>query len=272
MTFVQRLEIGLTQLNTICRFSPREEFEGLHFKLRERTVRVVNYFIDMLQVETWSILSNGRPYATLLPFETYETSFDLILLALNHLKAEKFYEIPFHSLFDLLAALFRLPGMLSEETHRNSMIQLLRERVGSYRLGFILLQACVHTWNKRYLATIRLLLEAGAGPNVGLDRTGNASLHLVARLNNSKLSEAAASLLVEYGAHVDRVNKAGQSAVDVWIQARIENGAPSGWNARPEWCRTVPNLLCLAARFVRVHKIPYKNTTSATLHFTVAIY
>jgi len=133
----------LAALNAICRFNSREEIKGLHFELRERTISIVNKLIVMLKTETWtSILSTGHPYATLLPFETYETSFDLILLSLNHLKPDKFYEIRFHNLFDLLSVMFRLPGMLSEDSHRNSMIQLLRERVGSYRLGFILLLAC----------------------------------------------------------------------------------------------------------------------------------
>jgi len=227
-TFVKRIEFELAALNAICRFNPREEIKGLHFELRKRTFSVVNNFIDMLLVETSSVLSNGHPYATLLPFKWYETSFDLILLALNLLKPYKFYEIQFQRLFHLLAVLFRLPGMLSEETHRNSMIQLLRERVGSYRLGFILLLACEHTWNPRYLATIRLFIEAGADPNVGLDRTGNASLHLVARLYDQELCEAADSLLVESGAHMDRVNKAGQTAEDVWIETRFENGADTG--------------------------------------------
>jgi len=271
-TFVQRLENVLAALNATCRFNPREEIKGLHFELRERTVSIVNRLIVMLEAETWSILITGHPYTTLLPFETYETSFDLILLALNHLKPDKLYEIRFQGLFYLLAALFLLPGMLSEETHRNSMIQLLRERVGSYRLGFILVRACEHTRNKRYLAIIRLLLEAGADPNVGLDRTGNASLHFVAGLEHPKLSEAAASLLVESGAHLDRVNKAGKTAADVWIESRNQYRGASGWNARPDWCRTVPNLLCLAARSVRVHKIPYKKTTPATLHSIVAMH
>ena len=226
----------------------------------------------MLLVETSSILRTGHPYATLLPFETYETCLDLILLATNHIKPVRFYEIYFYRLSDLLAVMFRLPGMLSEDSNRNSMIQLLRERVGSYRLGFILLLACEYAWDMRYLVVIRLLLEAGADPNAGLDGAGNAPLYLVAKFYDQELGEAAASLLVESGAHVDRVNKAGQTSKDVWIETRIKNRAASGWNARPDWCRTVPNLLCLAARSVRVHKIPYKNTTPATLHSTVAMH
>jgi len=108
-----------------------------------------------------------------------------------------------------------------------------------------------------HLDIVRLLLEAGADPNVGVDGAGNAPLHLAARLNDQVLSEAVTTLLVDFGAHVDRVNIAGQTATDVWIETRNRNGAETGWNALPDWCRTVPNLLCLASRVIRVHKLPY---------------
>ena len=103
---------------------------------------------------------------------------------------------------------------------------MIRERVWSYRLGFILLQACGYSWNKRYLDVLGLLLEAGSDVNVGLDRVGNGSLHLVSGLNNSKLSEVIACLLVESGAHVDRVHKAEKTATDaVWIETCNRQGA-----------------------------------------------
>jgi len=257
------LEMKLAALNTICRFNPRDALKGLHFKLQESTIEVVN--------AVSGLLNSPMPNATQLPFETYETSLDLIFLALNLLKPDYFSRFG-NKLFALLEEMFRLPGMLSVESHRNSMIRLLRERVGSYRLGFILLLACEHERYVGSLAIIRLFLEAGADPNAGLDLDGYASLHLVAEFEDPKLSEAAAILLLGKGAHHDRVNNAGQTAADVWIQTRIENGAETGWNARPDWCRTVPNLLCLAARSVRIHKIPYKKETPATLHSTVAMH
>ena len=120
---------------------------------------------------------------------------------------------------------------------------------------------------------VRLLLEAGADPNVGPDGAGNAPLHLAAGLYDQVLSEATTSLLVESGAHVDRVNKAGQTAAYCWIQTRNRNGAETGWNDLPDWFRTVPNLLCLAARVIRVHKIPYTDgKTPVILHPFVAMH
>jgi len=92
----------------------------------------------MLESEMWLILIDGPPYATLLPFKTYETSLEHILLAINHLKTEDFYEIARST------GVF-LSGTLAGDSHRNSMIQLLRELVASYRLEFILLLACEHT-------------------------------------------------------------------------------------------------------------------------------
>ncbi len=128
-------------------------------------------------------------------------------------------------------------------------------------------------WNPRYIGTVRLLLLAGADPNVGLDRVGNASLHLAARLDYQVLIEASTNLLVDFGAHVDRVKISGQTAKDVWIATRNQYGAETGWNALPDWCRTVPNLLCLSSRVVRVHKIPYTDGKTPTiLHPFVAMH
>jgi len=125
----------------------------------------------------------------------------------------------------------------------------------------------------KYSNIVRLLLEAGADPNASLDGDGNAPLHLVARFYIESESKVAARLLVDSGAHVDRVNKNGKTATDIWIETRKQNRAATGWSARPAWCRTVPKLLCLAARVVRVHKIPYTDGKTPTiLHPFVAMH
>ena len=62
---------------------------------------------------------------------------------------------------------------------------------------------------------------------------------------------------MERSAHLDRVNKNGKTALDVWIGTRKRIRAATIWIYRPIRCRTVPKLMCLSARCVCVHKIPY---------------
>jgi len=269
ITFVERVDILLAMLNTICRFHPRETDK----RFQRLTLCFVNELIFELLTETSEIFLTGFPYATLFPFNAFETCFKLILLSINQFQPDYFRKMKFRSLFYLLVMVFHLPGMLSEDRNRNSTIQLLRDRVTIFRLGFILTKACALPWINGNLAFIRLLLEAGADPNSCLDGAGNAALHLSASLDDQVLSEAATSLLVDFGAHVDRVNRAGQTARDIWIETRNRNGAETGWNALPDWCRTLPSLLCLAARVIQVHKIPYtRGKTPAILHPFVAMH
>jgi len=247
-------------LNTICRFYPTRE---LGKRWQRLTVVVVNKLIAAFEWESSRNLITGYPYATLFSFNTFETSLELILLAVNQLQPDYFCKISFWDLFYFFSMMFRLPGMLSEDHNRISIIQLLRNRVTSNRLGFILTKECslgkvntwdANPWNEEYLDIARLLFEAGANPNVGLGGTENAPLHLAASLDDHVLSGAITSLLVDFGAHVVRVNKAGQTATDIWIATRNRYEAETGWNALPDWCRTLPSLLCLAARVIRVHK------------------
>ncbi len=86
-----------------------------------------------------------------------------------------------------------------------------------------------------------------------------------------KLGDAFGLLLVEFGAKLHQVNKAGKTALDIWIHHNETddkwNEEAGGWSARPEWCCPLPSLLRLAARVVRVHKIPYADgKTPAILH------
>ena len=163
------------------------------------------------------------------------------------------------------------PQVLDE--HNSKCLNSLMAPRERNRKGLLLLAACKNEGDENYLVNIRTHLEAGADPNAGLDRVGNSPLHLAAGLNDLKLSEATVTLLLEKGAHLDRVNKAGHSASDVWRKTCNRNGAATGWSARSDWCRNVPNLLCLAARIIRVHKIPYSGgKTPAILHSFVRMH
>ena len=52
-------------------------------------------------------------------------------------------------------------------------------------------------------------------------------------------------------------NRAGKTALDIWIE-KNETEEGGGWSAvRPEWCCPVPTLVNLAARVIRTRKLPY---------------
>jgi len=268
IAFADRVDILLAMLNTICRFHLTSEIE-----IRSLAVYFVNKLISNLLAESSRILLKDFSNAALLPFNTFETSLDLILLSMNQSQPDYFNKIYLWELFNLLAMMFELPGMLSEDRNRDSTIQLLRDRLGSCHLGILLIEAFENVWLGFYSDVTRLILEAGADPNVVVDEDGNAPLHLAARFYDQVLSEAACSLLVDFGAHVDRVSKDGKTAKDIWIETRNRNGAETGWDALPDWCRTVPNLLCLASRVLRLHKIPYTDgKTPASLHPIIAMH
>jgi len=248
-------------------------------------LKLLRVDVDQL-ISTLSSLEENHP--ALLNYEKLKISLDLILLATDSIhrtviKEEdedhylhyeallRIHKTRFNqSLFNLLEMIFRLteqPNAHKMDRLKQSLLQL-----EPHRLGNLLLIACLKLSDSKYSALVRFLLEAGADPDVAVDDAGNSSLHVAARLNDPVLSETIATLLLEKGAHVDRVNKAGQTATDVWIETRIENGAETGWSARPEWCRTALKLLCLASRSIQVHKIPYKDTSPATLHSDVEMH
>jgi len=208
-------------------------------------------------------LKDNHP--ALLNFEMIKTSLDLILLDMgpspikvNNGEHTELYQ---DNLSFYLGTLFsqRLLCLLG---HNTISLTLSLRQLGPCQLGNLLLQSCKHLNHCKSLALVRVLLEAGADPNVAVDELHeNASLHVAAGLSDRKLSGTAGRLLVEFGAKLHKVNNAGKTAVDIWIEFSETgdnwNEEAGGWSARPEWCLPVRTMLCLAARAVRVHKIPY---------------
>jgi len=102
------------------------------------------------------------------------------------------------------------------------------------------------------LSTIRLLLEVGADPTIK-NRDGSSPLHLVAYwMGETESDSPTADLLLQYGAHLDQVNKLQETPLDVWKKKQEGRILPP-----PAWMNTVPRLACLSARSLRLCKIPY---------------
>jgi len=229
---------------------------------------VVENDVDEL-VNILSSLEENHPH--LLNFEKLKTSLDLILLATYQSPVSIYNDVPI-----LLRMIFHLPEILKEH-EKYSLIQSLRP-LGRYRLGNLLLPACRKLVNLETLALVRVLLEAGANPNVlPFDELhGNASLHVVAGLSDRQLGDAAGRLLIEFGAKLHQVNKAGKTALDIWIELNETedkwNEEIGGWSERPEWCLPVRTLQCLSARVIRMHRLPYADgNTPATLHSLIEL-
>lgn len=149
------------------------------------------------------------------------------------------------------------------------VVQLLERP--TYRGQTLLIMACgVFQANS---ATINLLLNCAVDPNVG-DSDGNGPLHHLLNRSNEGFqyktdAYATLRLLLNSGAHLDRVNKEGKTAVVLWTELQ-----PCGLNRLPEWCyETVPQLKCLSSRIVRSHNIPFtEETLPVALHKFVEMH
>lgn len=140
--------------------------------------------------------------------------------------------------------------------------QLVFQKSSSKRGQLLLHKAC-DTGNLDS-AAIQLLLQVNADPNAG-DKDGNGPIHALASLRYGNGQEHlihrtadAARLLLENGAHLDRVNKDRKTAAQVWKETNGSQDLPN-WLLMPEM---VPKLKCLSASVIRSNNIAY---TAATL-------
>jgi len=124
-----------------------------------------------------------------------------------------------------------------------------------FRGQLLLHMACEK--NALDLATINILLQCHADPNAG-DNDGNGPLHVLASLRYDNGQEHlinrtadAARLLLENGAHLDRVNQNRKTAADIWKRKNNSQNLPI-WLCEPG---SVPKLMCLSSRIVSSNKI-----------------
>jgi len=261
--FGQRLKVLWTMLGMILAFQPREEERFC----RSNTARVImEQMVD--------ILSKLRVDDSMLTSKTIETSLKLIL---SVLEIQKDSRINTDSLFVLFKKLASHPEKLNVAI-KILLVKLMKQSLKSFTpITFKFLHSPYQTLLQMVctsfcsqpqgdLATAKLLLELGADPNDG-------SLHVVlsrywkdAEAHDKQVSLA--RLLLNEGAHLDRINTEGKTAVDLWTEARNNKPEALQMNQLPDWCyEKIPKLMCLSSRVIRTHKIPFKDgAVPVTLH------
>jgi len=195
-------------------------------------------------VSTLSNLDEDHP--TFINFEKIQTSLDLILRV----------TIP-------------VPITIANEEHMNGVLRLTRTWHASH-LFYLLKIMFNHPVkpNKRNMTSLSQTLH-----RLGPHRLGDLLLRTCYYyVRHSKPYLA----LVEFGAKLYQVNKAGKTALDIWIELNETevnwNEETGGWSARPEWCHPIPTLLRLTARVIRTHKIPYADgKTPINLHSLIEL-
>ncbi len=71
-----------------------------------------------------------------------------------------------------------------------------------------MLQSCKNLNKFKFVALVRIFLDAGVHPDLAIDTDdGNTSLHFAAKIIDRKLGEVAGRLLVEFGARVHKKTK-----------------------------------------------------------------
>jgi len=263
-------------LEIVGRFDPREKDRWLV------RLKISKSLIEMLT----TLGESGDP---LLDAKIIETSLELMLATDQfEMNDRKLLDVSedWHihcymcSIFSLVRMLADLPELVNENSLESLSGLVSRDHHRHPKRGSSLLHmACQYLYSGNGLATIDLLLRAGADPNAG-ERNGNGPLHVLAELDEGdEICDAAARLLLEKGSHLDRVNGEGKTAADVWIEKHAHSGGRkrrrSGeQEARPKsclpsWLRPddpVPKLKCECARVIRSNGVPYKHLLPPSLH------
>jgi len=251
----------------ILSFQPKEERSTWSTSARivkRQTVSVSLYYLQAPQL--------------LKSADYIKSSLELILSSEQLQLSSNIYHQNTESDLNLLCLLFTQladrPDLLIPET-KELLVKLVRlERPA----GTLLHPACKKINIAVYRSIIPLLLTYGVDPSIG-DLDGNGPLHIVLAQysNDSAIHEervSIARLLLDKGAHLDRVNKRGQTAVDLWVEARSKfPGAPQ-FDRLPDWCyESIPKLMCLSSRVIRSHKIFYTaETLPINLHKFVEMH
>jgi len=212
----------------------------------------------------WKLCFLQKVDPQLLKIETIQTSLELILsVEQRHVSSNKYHqgtEKDLKTLLELFRMLTGRPDLLNQEM-KQVLVELVRLKRSA---GTLLHPACKNIVANR--AIIPLLLMFGVDTNIG-DSDGNGPLHLILSqyINDAAIHEERvliARLLMDNGAHLDRVNNDGETAVDLWTKARNKFAFAPKLSRLPDWCyESIPKLMCLSSRIIRSHKIFYSAKT-----------
>lgn len=257
--FADLLNMLLATLEMIVSFQPGQE---------DRTCWMASSRIIEQIVKILSSLEIGNP---ILNTETIKHSLELIFSVEQIHLLDSTYrgriESQMRMLIQLVTMLSGNPEMINEE-NEGLLIELLRLKRITYNGHNLIHLACSNPLTTP--ATVGLLLKSGIDVNAG-DSHGNGPLHLYLAEFNPGLGRdySIIRLLLDSGAHLDRVNKRGKTAVDLWTEynERMKSfrweipGVPQ-LDRLPDWCyENVPKLQCLSSRIIRAHKIHYTEET-----------
>jgi len=245
--YVEWLHIKWSVLETIRRFHPREE------GLWATTLILIG---DLL----WTLSKLGRFHNPLLNANTIEISLALILatnqyhfdmsepVEKSHIESRNHHRFVMLEFIEMLA---NQPHLINENGMEllSKLVSINSKwRDGPGIPGLLLLHsACILG---RSLATVDLLVRAGADPNAGDKINGNGPLHFLAIFKPN--DNARAQLLMDHGAHLDRVNNEGKTVAEVWMQSHAKKSSMPSWLLEDSALR----LVCRCARVIRSHRIP----------------
>jgi len=211
------------------------------------------------------ILLNNLPHRQgsndlLFSTEIFETTLDLLKPTYQalpppaddaHLSRDYF-----HKFYRLIVMLDDLPDAYNTPKVQDFVLHIVGLN-GRDSDGRSFLYHATREPSSKVLGVIDLLVRNGIDADA-VDHAGNGALHYLAKMKKNCIQcEAAARLLIDHGAHLDRANREGKTAADIWPE-KLENewiwwSGFGGSNAdRPEWMNEgVPQLKCLAARAAR---------------------
>lgn len=266
----------------------------------------ISYYID--NPENFNLRSNSLLDISWTVLETigrlnldeegmWSASFEIVDNLVQTLKTLRFYKNPLYSIesvkttFDLVSKtcpkdldvddsfffnLVVLISFLAEllPTDSPNIIESVRHIVSKKQdqdgqplyCGHDLMLACLSGLNR--FAVIKLLLENEADPHV-VDGNGWGALHHLAYMEADGTDvDKIARLLLEWGVHLDRVDKDRRTPVDIYSRTRIRRGHgnvedPTRINL-PNWLQEgVPKLECLCARVLRRHNISHSDPSKS---------
>jgi len=283
------VDVSWTMLETIRRFAPTSNIKEISLV----TGRLIPIFTDTL----FALKKKNDP---LFNVETLKYSFELLSTTLQaQLVCENDDPLTsstikglgkmFCFLFDLSDVMINpiidyLKEIVSLNNQASNQEKLIifasMEASNETMVPFRLSYEVNITAGENALSFFSFLLRLGADADA-VNGDGDGPIHLLAAKPNGVYISAIAQLLLDSGAHLDRTNKKGLTAADVWKEKRQqerkrrrEEDQPAVKQQDfPDWLREdVPRLMCLSARIISSHRVPYLKVLPPSLQSFVSFH